>query len=159
VERVSEMEISVADAGSAEAQWAMTQYFDELAVRIPGGFDATGVLDGAALTYNPPAGVFILASVEGEVVGCGALQHLDDDTAEVKRMWVSPSVRGRGLAKRLLARLELESLASGRNTIVLDTNASLTEAITMYGKQGYAAAERYNDNPYAQLWFRKELEA
>jgi len=155
---VSEIEITVADAASEQARWAMTQYFDELDARFPGGFDATGALDGAA-AYNPPAGLFLLATTDSATVACAGLQHLDEDTSEVKRMWVSPSVRGQGLAKRLLARLEAEALASGRRTVVLDTNASLTEAITLYERQGYARTERYNDNPYAQRWFRKTLES
>ena len=156
---VSQIEIAVADASSEQARWAMTQYFDELDARFPTGFDATGALDGAAAAYNPPAGSFLLAALDGETVGCAGLQHLDDDTSEIKRMWVSPSARGQGLARRLLARLESEVLASGRTSVVLDTNATLTEAIRLYEAQGYVAIERYNDNPYAQRWFRKALDS
>lgn len=154
---MSEVEISVADAGSPSAQWAMTQYFAELDERFPVGFDATGALDGAATAYNPPAGLFLVASLDGNTVGCAGLQHLDDRTSEIKRMWVSPAARGRGLAKRLLSRLEAEALAGGRTVVVLDTNATLTEAISLYQRRGYVSIERYNDNPYAQRWFRKVL--
>jgi GNAT superfamily N-acetyltransferase len=154
---VGEVEIAVADAASEQARWAMTQYFDELDARFPDGFDATGALDGAAAAYNPPSGLFLVATLDGETVGCAGLQHLDQDTSEVKRMWVSPSARGQGLAKRLLARLESEALAGGHRVVVLDTNATLTEAITLYERQGYQTTERYNDNPYAQRWFRKTL--
>ena len=149
--------MTTADAASDAAIWAMTQYFDELALRFPEGFDPTGALDFAATHYNPPAGAFLLASLDGQTVGCAALQFLDASTAEVKRMWVSPRVRGRGLATTLLARLEAESLAAGRSTVVLDTHGSLNEAIALYGRRGYVGIERYNDNPYAQLWFAKEL--
>jgi GNAT superfamily N-acetyltransferase len=155
---VDDIQLTIVDAGSPEAQWAMTQYFAELAARFPEGFDATGALEGAASAYNPPHGVFLLASSNGETVGCGGLQHIDGHTAEVKRMWVSPTMRGRGLATRLLHRLEDEGRAAGRSTVVLDTHSSLTEAITLYERRGYVATERYNDNPYAKRWFRKSLD-
>ena len=155
---MSQIEIAVADASSDPARWAMTQYFEELDSRFPTGFDATGALDGAAAAYNPPAGLFLLSSLDGETVGCAGLQHLDDDTSEIKRMWVSPAARGQGLARRLLARLESETLASGRTNVVLDTNATLTEAISLYERQGYVSIERYNDNPYAGRWFARQLD-
>ena len=154
---MSEVFVAVADAGSDAARWAMTQYFAELDARFPDGFDATGALDGATASYNPPAGLFLVATLDGVTVGCAGLQHLDAGTSEVKRMWVSPAARGRGLATRLLRMLEDETLASGRSSVVLDTNATLTEAISLYERRGYASVERYNDNPYAQRWFRKSL--
>jgi ribosomal protein S18 acetylase RimI-like enzyme len=82
---------------------------------------------------------------------------LDDETAEIKRMWISAEVRGRGLGKRLLARLEDEVRAGGRSAVLLDTNGALTEAIAMYESAGYRATTRYNDNPYAERWFSKRL--
>ena len=91
------------------------------------------------------------------VVGCGAIQFVDASTAEIKRMWVDPSRRGIGLGRRLLGHLEAEVRSSGRSRVVLDTNDALTEAITMYGRLGYVAIERYNDNPYADRWFEKSL--
>ncbi len=151
------MTFSVVPAGSVSARWAMTQYFEELVARIAGGFDPGHALEEAAAQYDPPNGVFVLAEVDEDIVGCGALTFLDDDTAEIKRMWISPGSRGLGLGKRLLARLEDEARRTGRTRVVLDTNASLTEAIAMYLSSGYVVIERYNDNPYAECWFRKEL--
>ena len=110
----------------------MTQYFAELDARFPEGFDATGALDDAASAYNPPLGLFVIATENGTTVGWGGLQVIDDDTAELKRMWVSPDHRGRGVASRQLKRLEDEVRKTGRTTVVLDTHSSLTEAITLY---------------------------
>ena len=148
---------TVVDAGSRAARWAMRQYFDELDRRFDGGFVAGDALDEAAHLYNPPTGAFVVAAVDDRTVGCGAVLHLDETTAEIKRMWVSPTTRGLGIGRRLLARLEDEVRAAGRTTVVLDTNGALTEAIAMYGAAGYDPADRYNDNPYAQHWFRKTL--
>ena len=143
------------DAGSSAAQAAMTAYFAELAARFPAGFDPTGYLEPE--DYNPPRGRFFLAMSGGEVTACGGLQWIDDTTAEIKRMWVDPAFRGRGIARRLLGFLERTAADSGRGAIRLDTNPVLLEAIAMYRSSGYHDIERYNDNPYAGHWFEKRL--
>jgi len=148
---------AVVDAAGVSARWAMTQYFTELDERFPGGFDPGNALGEAAVLMNPPNGVFLLAMRGDEVVGCGGVQWLDDVTAEIKRMWVSPTARGVGLGKRLLARLEDEARAAGRARVVLDTNGVLLPAIAMYRNSGYVDIDRYNDNPYAEHWFAKDL--
>ena len=152
------MTFAVIDAGSAEARWAMTQYFEELDRRFPAGFDFGDAFEEAAARYNDPSGAFVVAQRDEEIVGCGAVLHLDDSTSEIKRMWVAPSARGVGLGKRLLARLEDEARRAGRTTVLLDTNGSLLEAIAMYESAGYTHRDRYNDNPYAEHWFTKELD-
>lgn len=151
------MTFVVVDGGSVEARYAMTQYFDELARRFPGGFDPGDALDEAATRYNPPTGLFVVARDGEATIACGALELLDDDVAEIKRMWVSSTHRGIGLGKRLLAHLEDEARRAGRSTVILDTNGTLAEAIAMYTSSGYSPRDRYNDNPYAQHWFTKEL--
>lgn len=159
---MEEAELEVIDAGSADAQWAMRQYFTELDERFVGGFAAADVeaaLREARSNLNPPAGRFLVARRGGTVVACGGLALLDEETAEIKRMWVAPEGRGLGLGRRLLARLEQEAAALGRRTAVLDTNGVLLEAIAMYERAGYRHRERYNDNPYAQIWFTKVLSA
>jgi GNAT superfamily N-acetyltransferase len=154
---VEQVTFSVVPAGSPPARWALTRYFAELAERLPGGFDRGTAVDDAAGRYDPPNGAFVLVRRAGEDVGCGALVFLDGDTAEIKRMWISPPDRGTGLGKRLLAHLEEEARRAGRVDVVLDTNASLTEAIAMYESSGYVPTARYNDNPYAERWFAKSL--
>jgi GNAT superfamily N-acetyltransferase len=138
----------------------MTAYFDELDDRFPDGFDSTGALGEAAAAMSPPGGTFLLAVAgDGTVVGCGGIQRVDDATGEVKRMWVHPDRRGAGIGRRLLATLEQRCVALGYRTVVLDTHATLTEAIALYEAAGYRATDRYNDNPHAQRWFVKELDA
>ena len=152
-----DVELVVADAGRDDARWAMRQYFAELDERFPGGFDPGDALTEAAKLMNPPSGVFVVAVRGDEVVGCGGVQVIDAATAEIKRMWVSPAVRGTGLGKRLLARLEEEACRLERRRVVLDTNGVLLPAIAMYRSAGYADIDRYNDNPYAEHWFAKDL--
>ena len=75
----------------------------------------------------------------------------------MERVWVHPDWRGLGLGRRLLAELDTAAERMGHARVVLGTNDTLTEAIAMYGRAGYHSIERYNDNPYAQRWFAKEL--
>lgn len=147
------------DATGVEARAAMTSYFAELDARFPGGFDAAGAFADDAGIVAPPGGAFVVVrdGDDGRVVGCGGLQRIDDTTAEIKRMWIDASVRGRRLGRRLLDHLEATAAALGYGRVVLDTNATLTEAIAMYTSAGYEPTERYNDNPYAQRWFTKRL--
>jgi ribosomal protein S18 acetylase RimI-like enzyme len=154
---VDDVTFSAVDAASDQARWTMAQYFEELDARFPDGFDFGNTFDEAAVDFNPPNGAFVVAMYGDDLVGCGAIQFLDGDRAEIKRMWVSPRQRGLGLGRRLLANLEREIQASRRSTVVLDTNESLTEAIAMYRSCGYEPIDRYNDNPYAHLWFAKRL--
>lgn len=156
MERVA---ISLTDAGSVQARYALGEYFEELAQRFPEGFDAGNALDDAAQTFNPPAGLFVLAGSPDAPLGCGGVQFLDDRRGEIKRMWVAPVARGQGIATQLLSYLENLIVESGRVTAVLDTNSVLTEAIALYQRRGYRPVERYNDNPHAHVWFAKSLRA
>ena len=151
------MTIVVVPGGSGEARWAMAQYFAELDARFPSGFDPGDALDEAAALYNSPTGIFVVARIDAETAGCGGVVHVDDTTAEIKRMWVAPAHRGRGIGAAILARLEEEASAAGRSRVVLDTNGTLLEARTMYERAGYSPTERYNDNPYAEHWYVKEV--
>ncbi|MBI5089575.1 MAG: GNAT family N-acetyltransferase [Actinobacteria bacterium] len=148
---------SIVGAASDGARWALAQYFAELESRFAGGFDTAAALAEATTDYDPPLGLFVIAELEGDIVGCGAIRWVDEATGEIKRMWVDVKRRGIGLGTDLLAHLERIVLASGRTTAVLDTNETLTEAIELYRRAGYAPVDRYNDNPYAHLWFSKQL--
>lgn len=146
------------DPFGPEAASAQQAYFDELHVRFSAGFDPGDTITADAHHYEPPTGRFLVArTCDGAIAACGALQAVDGETAEIKRMWVAPQWRGLGLGRRLLGDLETHAANAGYARVVLDTNASLTEAIRMYETAGYVAVERYNDNPYAERWFAKVL--
>ncbi len=137
----------------------MRAYFAELDERFDDGFDVDGAL-AAVASMGSPHGAFLIArGGDGDIAGCGGIQRHDADTAEVKRMWVAPTWRGAGVGRHLLAELERTSAELGYRSIVLDTNATLTEAIALYESAGYTSIDRYNDNPDAQRWFAKPLPA
>jgi DNA-binding MarR family transcriptional regulator/GNAT superfamily N-acetyltransferase len=140
---------------SRDAQECVAAYYRELDKRFDGGFDPDN--GGYAGKPGDASGAFLIARLHGRAVGCGALKPIDTSTAEIKRMWVAPEVRGMGIARRLLETLEEEARRSGFGHVILDTNKSLLEAQALYRNAGYQARERYNDNPYADFWFEKEL--
>jgi DNA-binding MarR family transcriptional regulator/GNAT superfamily N-acetyltransferase len=157
--RAASIVVREIDPRSPEATAAMTAYFAELDERFPAGFDHGGALGDGAASMARPTGTFLVADADGAVVGCGGVQRHDDATGEIKRMWIDREWRGVGLGRRLLAELEHAARALGYGHVVLDTNGTLAEAIAMYGSAGYRPIERYNDNPYAEHWFAKDLVA
>ena len=72
-------------------------------------------------------------------------------------MWISPAVRGLGVGRRVLRELEARAAASGAPATRLETNRSLTEAISLYRSAGYQEIAPFNDEPYAHHWFEKRL--
>jgi GNAT superfamily N-acetyltransferase len=153
------MRFTVVDPESRQALEAMTAYFDELEERFVDGFDPGDTLVSDAPGFRPPAGVFVIAvgATEDDTISCGGVQTISDGFCEIKRMWVAPQWRGRGVGRRMLAELESHGRLLGHHTVRLDTNSALTQAINMYETAGYRPIERYNDNPFAQRWFEKQL--
>lgn len=148
----------VVDPQSPQAEEALARYFGELDQRFSAGFDAgPGGTEADGKMLVGPDGAFVVMTSDESVIGCGGVQRVADDTAEIKRMWVHADWRSLGLGRRLLARLEEQASELGRSRVVLDTNESLREAIAMYERAGYHPIERYNDNPYAHHWFAKVL--
>jgi ribosomal protein S18 acetylase RimI-like enzyme len=150
--------ITSADPGSPDARACLRAYFDELARRFDAGFVASRTIQLADAEMRPPAGLFLVAALHGEPVGCGALRFHGSEPAEIKRMWVSEAVRGLGLGRRLLAQLEHHASTAGVRAVRLETNRNLTEAIGMYRASGYREVAPFNAEPYAHHWFEKELE-
>jgi DNA-binding MarR family transcriptional regulator/GNAT superfamily N-acetyltransferase len=155
--RASQITIDVENPGSADARWCLEQYYATLAERFETGFDRGRALPAGAEEMSPPRGVFLVARLHGEPVGCGGLKGYADAPPDVKRMWVSPSIRGLGLGRRLLRELESHARAAGARSVRLETNRSLTEAIALYRSSGYVEVPAFNDEPHAHLWFEKRL--
>jgi len=105
----------------------------------------------------PPAGALMIARLKARPVGCGALKFHGRKPAELKRMWVSPDVRGLGVGRRLLGELERFAAGSGVKVVRLETNRTLKEAIQLYRTSGYREVPAFNDEPYAHHWFEKRL--
>lgn len=101
-----------------------------------GGRDQTPV-DPAE--FVPPQGDFLVASVDGAPVGCGGFRTVEPDVAEIKRMYVAPAARGRGVARALLRELEESAAAAGCRQVILETGSAQPEAVALYESSGYVA--------------------
>jgi GNAT superfamily N-acetyltransferase len=102
-------------------------------------------------------GALIVASVDGDAVGCAGIKRIDDETAEIKRVYIEPAHRGRGIGRPLVAAIEEEARRLGYRRVRLDTGHEQPEARHIYETSGYHAIERFNDAPFAAYWFEKEL--
>ena len=109
------------------------------------GFDQE--LAGLPGKYAPPQGRLLLASVEGEDAGCIALRPLEPGVGEVKRMYVRPAFRGRGIARRLARELLDAARTIGYATLRLDTLSFMQEAAALYRALGFVQTAAYYDNP------------
>src|SRR5581483_1531688 len=123
------VEIEPAEAAGADARWCIQQYFAEIGRRFDGGFDPAISNAATEADLTPPRGLLLVARLRGRPIGCGALKHRPNAPTELKRMWVEPSARGLGLGRRLLRELERHAVAAGADTVRLETNRSLVEAI------------------------------
>jgi putative acetyltransferase len=97
-----------------------------------------------------PRTAFLVARLDGQPVGCGAIRRIDDATAEVKRMYVAPAGRRKGIARNILAGLERRAIDFGYQMIRLETGVLQPEAQCFYESCGYrrvAAFDHYVDNP------------
>lgn len=146
--------IEECDPRDPRAEIALAAYAQELDQRFDGGFVRPA---GDAERLTPPAGLFLVAVLGEETVGCGGLAFVDGEPPLVKRVWVAPSARGLGLATRLMAELEGRARARGAAKVRLDTNKALSEAIAMYPRLGYREVPAFHDDPYSHHWFEKDL--
>ena len=144
-------------ANSVAAQYCLGEYYRELGDRFDGGFDPELSLFPSLNEFAPPRGVFLIARLRGEPVGCGGLKPASADAAYVKRMWIAPDARGLGLARRLLSALEEQARILGYSVLRLETNKTLVEAQQLYRSSGYCEVPSFNDEPYAHHWFEKAL--
>jgi GNAT superfamily N-acetyltransferase len=120
--------------GDQELDGLLEAAFRELVARYGG--EGRSIVHGGAR--------FLVASVDGQGVGCGALQPTEDPlVGELKRMYVAPEFRGRGIASAVLSGLEELAVGAGYRAIRLATGERQPEAIAMYEGRGYRSTEPY----------------
>ncbi len=106
---------------------------------------------------SPPGGGFVVLLDDGRAIAGGGIKRLDERACEIKRMYVAPEARGRGVGRELLAALEDLARDLGYAVARLDTGAKQPRAQRMYERAGYAPVPDYNGNPYASFWGEKAL--
>jgi putative acetyltransferase len=120
--------------------------------------EADGGLDGQVTVTHDDIR-YLAVVVDGRAVACGGIQSLDATTGELKRMYVRPAYRGRGIARQLLTALEELAFQRGHSVVCLETGVYLPAAIGLYTSCGYEPIPVYGeyvDNPYS-VCFAKRL--
>jgi GNAT superfamily N-acetyltransferase len=93
----------------------------------------------------PPRGTFLVAWLGDEAVGCGGIRRHAEGVGELKRMYTRPTARRQGIARSVLAALEIEATAIGYRRLVLETGTKQPEAIELYVSAGYQLIEPYGE--------------
>lgn len=142
--------LSREDAHGPDAVWLISEMCAELSTRYhrpPSPF-----LPEEAMAART---ALVVARLDGAPVGCGALRQVDERTAEVKRMYVVPGARRRGISRRVLGELERLAAEFRYERIILETGTFQPEALALYASAGYqriAAYGRYIGNPEAHCF-------
>lgn len=130
---------------------------DEMAKMYERALDGPTMPKAGPAEMNPPNGQFIIGYSDGVAVCCGGIKRLDAETCEIKRMYVVPEARGRGVARELLAALEVCGRAHGYTLARLDSGPKQPAAQHLYESAGYAQIANFNGNPIATFFGEKLL--
>jgi GNAT superfamily N-acetyltransferase len=141
---------------SGDGAVLLAEYAAEIAAMYDGAdLNAPGMPKAGPAEFAPPGGAFLVGYEGDQPVCCGALKRLDDTTGEIKRMYVVPATRRRGLARVLLHALEDAGRDRGYTVLRMDTGPKHQHAIAFYEAEGYAPVADYNANPLAAWWGEK----
>ena len=158
-----DVRLQVLDPHDQRARAVLRAYMTDVASRYYGRPATDAEVDAALAEESGddlalPDGLLIVATdADGVTVGCAGLALLAGTVAEVKKVYVAPTARGRGLGERLVEEVERLARAHGRTRVRLDTRADLVEARRLYARLGYDEVEAFNTGPYAEHWFAKDL--
>lgn len=108
--------------------------------------------------YGMPDGRLYLAYCDDNPAGCIGLRRIDDQSCEVKRLYVRPAFRGKKIGSLLMEKIKADAKEIGYSCILLDTLPFLHNAVHMYRNFGFYEVERYNDSPMdTSIYMRLDL--
>jgi ribosomal protein S18 acetylase RimI-like enzyme len=143
-------------AGEPPASDLLAAMVEEVST-LYGPIEGPGRPTASPAELTPPHGVCLVGLLDGEPVAVGAVKGLEPGVAEIKRMWVAPAGRSRGLARALLLALEDAARGLGFERVRLDTGPEQPHAKALYLSAGYTEIGDYNANPVASFWAEKHL--
>lgn len=143
---------------AAPAAGLVEQMRQEMAELYDGlDIDDAAMPRAGAAELGPPGGVFVVGFEDGLAVCCGGIKELLDGACEIKRMFVVPSARGRGVAQALLRELERRARGLGYALARLDTGPRQAAALAIFERTGYEPIGNFNSNPIATYFGEKHL--
>ena len=104
-------------------------------------------MENLAGEYSAPTGAFLIAREHGAALGCAALRRFADGDGEIKRLYVVPAARGRGIGALLARRIVTEARRLGYARLLLDTLPAMREAQALYQSLGFKPTAAYRFNP------------
>ena len=122
------------------------ELFEELWFELSAMYGETGPCRFKPVQVDHVGGAFVIAWDGGMPVGCGAIRPFDAGTAELKRMYVRPGARRRGVARAILRELERIAANLGYSAIRLETGDVQPEAIALYTAESYQRIENYGEH-------------
>lgn len=148
------------DPADDDARAAVRAYSAELDVLL--GASSPTISDPDVDAYREPRGTFVVVVEDGRVRGCGALRVIEIEpfgpVAEIKRLWVSPELRGQGAGRAILEHLHDHARSRGLDRVVLDSKEELTQARRLYVALGYRDIQPYGNNADATVWMGLRLD-
>jgi GNAT superfamily N-acetyltransferase len=155
----SDDEVTVAvERADANVSLALQQaFFADIAARYPGWTPANSQSVQPS-DLSAPNGVWLVAYLDRRAIGCGGLQRLDADTAEIRRLFLDENGRGRGIGRRLLAELESHARRLGYKRVRLTTGDGQAEALRMFQAAGYQEIPPFTDGTFTRHWMEKTLD-
>ncbi len=149
--RIENVTIAAEGFRSEAAHYLIGMLDNDLMHRYPG----IKINAAKAAEFEKEKSIFVIARNDGVPIGCGGLVPIDENTCEVKRMFVEPYSRGRGVAKMILLELEKHAVEQGFSLIQLETGQHQPEAIIMYEHNGYKRVpcfRQYENNPHSHCY-------
>jgi GNAT superfamily N-acetyltransferase len=152
-----DLRFAPADPAAPPAADLIERMVVEVGALYGGRIDREGLPKAGPAELSPPGGGCLVGWLDGEPVAVGGVKDLGGGAAEIKRMYVVPEARGRGVARALLAALEDLARSLGHHVARLDTGEHQPGARRLYEAAGYAAVGNFNANPVAAWWGEKRL--
>ncbi|MEU4164421.1 GNAT family N-acetyltransferase [Actinoplanes sp. NPDC026670] len=130
---MQDIKIITADFDDPAVQTLVAENLRDLSERYGGSGDDSPI---SGADFTPPVGMFLVAVLDDRLIGSAGWRRRGDD-AELKRMFTTQAARGRGVARRLLARIEESAREAGCRRVILETGDRQPEAIALYESAGY----------------------
>jgi GNAT superfamily N-acetyltransferase len=157
-ERAGSVALRVQAADSHLSLALQRAFFADIMARYP-GWNQSSSQGVEPSELAPPTGVWLVAFLDDRPVGCGGLQALDQETGEIRRIFLDKAARRQGIGRALLAELEAQARRIGYQRVRLTTGDQQPEALGLFRSAGYEEIPPFTDGSFTRHWMEKPLAA